>query len=304
MSYPFKPTTLTRALFFLFFDVIIFYSSFFLAYQLRFNFHVPEFFSKSFLDLVWVLIFLKVLLFFIYKIYFITWRYFVFRDVRKILLSFIVSYSLFIIYLLTIYDGSYPRSAVIIDFLISFIVILTFRFSKRAYQDLSKPDNLNPTIIIGANQKSISIIENAREQNINFFPVSIVDENRSLIDSYLSDLKVHSCDKLEYLIDKYHINSAIITKDYSSDELDRLFEKLNSLGVTNIKLSKLLGSKNEKLRDISIEDLLARHPKDLDENVVADLIKNKVVLVTGAGGSIGSEIVNSVPDMVRSSCCY
>jgi UDP-N-acetyl-D-glucosamine 4,6-dehydratase len=291
MHYILKPTILTRALFFTLIDFLLFYASLFFAYQLRFNFHVPEHFMKSFLELVWILIVIKIAFFYIFKIYFITWRFFVLRDVRKIFFAFVASYIVFIFYLVNFYSGSFPRSAIIIDFLLSFILIVGIRFSKRVYQDLSKPDSLNPTVIIGANQKAINAINSARNQEINFFPVAIVDEDKNIIDTYLSNLKVFSFDKLEYLVSKYHINSAILTKDYTADELDKLFEKLNSFGIVNIKLSKLLGSKNEKLRDISIEDLLARHPKDLDDKAVASLIKDKVVLITGAGGSIGSEIV-------------
>jgi UDP-N-acetyl-D-glucosamine 4,6-dehydratase len=291
MSYIFKPTIITRAIFFIIIDILLFFTSLFIAYQLRFNFHVPEHFSESFWALVWILIFIKIVIFYLFKIYFITWRYFVLKDVQKILFALIVSQGVFIIYLVNFYDGIFPRSAIIIDFLLSFVFIVSIRFSKRAYQDLSKPDNINPTIIIGANQKAISAINSANNRQINFFPTAIVDDDKNMINSYLSNLKVDNFNKLESLIEKHNINSAIITKDYTSDELDPLFEKLNSHGVTNIKLSKLLGSKNEKLRDISIEDLLARHPKDLDDKVVSSLIRDKVVLITGAGGSIGSEIV-------------
>ncbi|HIP02218.1 MAG TPA: polysaccharide biosynthesis protein [Campylobacterales bacterium] len=287
----FSNSPMKRTFFFICVDVFIFFIALYLAYQLRFNFQVWPEHKVGFWNLVWVFIFIKIVIFYLFKIYFITWRYFVLGDVRKIFFALIVSYLLFAIYLMMLYEGPFPRSAIIIDFLLSFIMIVGIRFSKRVYQDLSKPNSFNPTIIIGANQKAISVINSARDQEINFFPVAIVDENRSMINSYLSNLKVYSCDKLEYLIGKHRINSAIITKEYKSDELDRLFEKLNAHGVTNIKLSKLLGSKNEKLRDISIEDLLARHPKDLDNKIVADLIKDKIVLITGAGGSIGSEIV-------------
>ncbi len=111
-----------------------------------------------------------------------------------------------------------------------------------------------------------------------------------MINTYLLNKKVHSFDKLEELIEDHDIQSAIITKNYSPDDLDRLFERLKKLGIENIKLSKLLGDKEENLRDISIEDLLARRPKDLDHKVIDTLIEDKVVMITGAGGSIGSEI--------------
>ncbi len=291
MSFPFKPTIITRALFFIVADILIFYGSLYFSYLLRFNFHIPQLFVQSFLELVWILVLIKITILYLSKIYFITWRYFVLRDVRKILIALIISYIIFVLYLLTLYDGAFPRSAIFIDFLLSFLLIVSVRFSKRIYQDLSKSDSLNPTIIIGANQKAISVINSANNGEINFFPVAIIDENRSLIDTYLSNLKVYNSDKLEHLVEKFAINSAVLTTSYKTDELDELFEKLNSLGITNIKLSKLLGSKNETLRDISIEDLLARHPKDLDQKAISSLIKDKVILITGAGGSIGSEIV-------------
>ncbi|MCH9813442.1 MAG: polysaccharide biosynthesis protein [Epsilonproteobacteria bacterium] len=286
-----KPTILTRALFFILFDFFLFTSSLFLAYQLRFNFHIPERFLLGLPDLIGVLVLIKIVLFYLCKVYFITWRFFVLKDVRRILLSLILSYLIFIAYLIFIYEGPFPRSALIIDFLLSFVFVIGLRFSKRIYQDLSKPDSINPTVIIGANQKAISVISSAQDHQINFFPVVIVDEHSSLINSYLANLKVHHCNQLESLVTKYDINSAIITKAYNTQQLDLLFERLNKLGIKNIKLSKLLGDKNENIRDIAIEDLLARHPKDLDTTAIESLIKDQVILITGAGGSIGSEIV-------------
>jgi UDP-N-acetyl-D-glucosamine 4,6-dehydratase len=286
-----KPTIFSRALFFILFDLVIFTFSLLLAYQLRFNFQIPDRFWVDLPQLITVLVLIKITVFYLFKVYFITWRYFLLKDVRKIIASLLLSYIFFVLYLIVLYDGVFPRSAIIIDFLLSFVLVVGLRFSKRIYQDLLKPDSINPAVIIGANQKAISVISSAQNQEINFYPVAIVDENSTLINTYLSDLKVDEYEKLAHLVDKLQINSAIITKEYSAEKLDALFEQLNQLGIKNIKISKLLGSKNENLRDIAIEDLLARHPKDLDTKKIASLIEDKVILITGAGGSIGSEIV-------------
>ncbi len=284
-----KATNATRAIFFIISDAIIFFISFFLAYQLRFNFDVPSLYVESFYALVWYLICIKILFLYIFKVYFVTWRYFVLTDLQKVLYAFLASYVVFVIFIKLNYTGVFPRSAIFIDFFISFFLIGGLRFSKRIIKNF-KGDKINSTVIIGANQKAVQVMSNAKDGTIDYFPVAIVDNDKSVINSYILNKKVYSCDKLEELIDRYEIQSAIITKDYSSDELDKLFEKLKKLGIENIKLSKLLGNKEENLRDISIEDLLARRPKDLDHKVIDSLIKDKVVMITGAGGSIGSEI--------------
>ena len=286
-----KPTMLTRAMFFIFFDFLLFFISFFIAYQLRFNFDVPADYVESFWALVWPLISIKIVVLFISKVYFKTWRFFVLNDARKLLSALIAGDLIFVLFLRLFYEGWFPRSAIIIDFVLSFLLILAFRFSKRAYMDVANPNTINPAIIIGANQKSMHMISSANKNEIDFHPLAIVDNESSVINSYLSNLKVYPMSEMQRLIKNNNINSAIITKNYTTKELDVLFEQLNHLGVSKIKISKLLGDKNEKLIDISIEDLLARKPKDLDSSVIESFIRDKTIMITGAGGSIGSEIV-------------
>ncbi len=285
-----KTSPLKRALFFILTDTVIFYVAFYLAYGLRFNFHLPPEHVVGLHHLVWIYIALKIVLFGLFKIYYITWRYFVLDDLKRVFVALGVALLLFGIYTKFFYTGAFPRTVLPIDFLLSFFMIALLRFSKRIVRGL-RGNKLNPTIIIGANQKAIQVIGNAMEGTIDYFPVAIVDDNKALVNSYLLNKKVYACDKLETLIDRYEIKSAIITREYAPDALDKLFERLKKAGVSNIKLSKLLANKEENLRDIAIEDLLARRPKDLDTKAIDRLIANKVVLITGAGGSIGSEIV-------------
>jgi len=285
-----RPTALKRTFFFIIADALIFYFSFFMAYQLRFNFHVPPLHMEIFHHLVVPLIVLKIIVLFALKFYFITWRFFVLKDVLKLLYGLSIAYIIFIVYVKFFQHGPFPRSSIVIDFLLSLVFISAFRFSRRLLGNFTKNSKVYPTLIIGANQKAVQIISACESRELPFYPVAIVDNDKSVLNSYLIDKKVFSCGKLEELVQKYDINSAIITKNYDPDALDALFERLKKAGVENIKLSKLLGNKEEKLRDISIEDLLARRPKDLDTKVIDRLIEDKVV-ITGAGGSIGSEIV-------------
>jgi FlaA1/EpsC-like NDP-sugar epimerase len=86
---------------------------------------------------------------------------------------------------------------------------------------------------------------------------------------------------------KHKIEKVIITKNISQSELIQLQNRLFQDGIKDIAIHS---SKTQELKELSVEDLLARYPKDLDSQVISDFIQNKTVLITGAGGSIGSEI--------------
>ena len=280
-----------RTLFFMLADGAIFYFSFFAAYLLRFNLHIPPEHIYSSTSLVVPIIMIKIFSFYLFGVYFITWRYFVLADVKKILYALLLSYFLFVLYIVFIYSAQFPRTVIMIDFLLSFLLIVGLRLSKRLFMSLPVKSEEKRTLIIGANQKAMGLIGSAKAGSIDYTPIAIIDDDKSVINSYLSEIKVYSFEQMESLIKSENITAAIITKSYTPKELDALFEKLSSLGITQIKRSKLLGDKHEKLTNISIEDLLARKPKDLDSEVIASFIKDKVIMITGAGGSIGSEIV-------------
>jgi UDP-N-acetyl-D-glucosamine 4,6-dehydratase len=106
----------------------------------------------------------------------------------------------------------------------------------------------------------------------------------------MHNVKIYDEKEMEKLVEQASVESAIITTSLPPEKLNTLYDRLSLAGIKDIKLAKLLGSQHDKLQALSIEDLLARHPKDLDHTSIASFIKDKRVLITGAGGSIGSEI--------------
>jgi FlaA1/EpsC-like NDP-sugar epimerase len=116
-----------------------------------------------------------------------------------------------------------------------------------------------------------------------------VDDEEENIGTYFSNMKVGSIDEIVKTVESLDIRSVIIAKDFEANRLNEIYEKLKKLKIHDIKLLSLK-NQEKKLKDLSIEDLLARHPKDLDKESIKNLIDSKVILITGAGGSIGSEI--------------
>jgi UDP-N-acetyl-D-glucosamine 4,6-dehydratase len=136
------------------------------------------------------------------------------------------------------------------------------------------------------------VIRHSLDGESDYYPVAIIalDRGKSAINSYIGNIKVYSFDNIQEIVDTKEIKSAIIARELLPNELKMVVDELNRLGISDIKKVKFLGSQDERLEDISIEELLARHPKDLDKESIASSIRGKNILITGAGGSIGSEI--------------
>jgi UDP-N-acetyl-D-glucosamine 4,6-dehydratase len=289
-----RPTSAKRLIFFILFDSILSAVTLYLAYLLRFNFYIPKEFMHSFWLAYFVLLSLKISILFLFKNYFIVWRFFSFVDAKNIIQAHLVSYTLFVfIYMLfSEVFAPFPRSVIVIDFFLSLIFIGTLRASKRFFSERKQASILKPTLILGINSNTSTIIQSAMRGDIDYYPSAIISLNKddSVKHAYIQNVKVYDLDMLETILQKNEITSIIITQQLEAKRLKSLVNKINHLGIFDIKKVKLLGDNNEKLEDISIEDLLARHPKDLDMDVIANFIKNKSILITGAGGSIGSEI--------------
>ena len=291
-----KPTNRKRVLFFILFDVLISTGTVALAYLLRFNFDIPlEYFSGMGLMML-LLIPLKIFLFFKFRIYFVAWRYFGLLEYKKIVISHILVYFLFSTFFLIFnnFFSPFPRSVIFIDLFLSIFFIGFLRISRRIYLESSSKNDYLPTLIIGVNDKSTEIIKSALRGEIAYQPLALITNKKNLIDTYFSNLKVYSESSLADVIEEYEITSIIITASLAQKELDRIFTKAKELGISDIKITQMFQDDKPSLKDISIEDLLARKPKDLDMITIANFIAGKVILITGAGGSIGSELSRQV----------
>jgi UDP-N-acetyl-D-glucosamine 4,6-dehydratase len=291
-----KPTNGKRILFFILFDIIISISTVVLAYLLRFNFFIPLEFLDAMIVMMMLLIPVKLLIFYFFKLYFVAWRYFGLTEYKRLIMGHIIVYSLFGMIFLFFPELfiPFPRSVILIDLFLSLFFIGFLRISRRIYLESSSQSTYLPTLIVGANEKATDVIKSAIRGDIKYQPLALLSSKDNLIDTYFSNLKVYDINNIEQVIKEYEIESVIITEELEQKELDKLFTLLKSLGIKNIKITQMFQDDKPSFSDISIEDLLARKPKDLDMISIANFISSKVVMITGAGGSIGSELSRQV----------
>ena len=199
------------------------------------------------------------------------------------------AYLVFVVIFLIFREELSPfaRSIIIIDFMLSLVFIVFFRLLKRILLETGSGQKYKNTLIIGADPYIRNLLQ--AKKDLNYSPVAMLDDKPELINTYISNLKVYAFDDLKRVIKSRDIEAVIISKNYEQKSLIEIFETLNKLEITDIKVINNLQD-NKELKDISVEDLLARHPKDLDKELISNFIKDKIVLITGAGGSIGSEI--------------
>ncbi len=302
----FKPTFLKRAIFFFIVDIILLGTSFYFSYNLRFDFNISQNFLKQLYYWLPFVIISKLLFLGYFNLYSISWRYVSITEFISIIKSFTITLFLMLIFdhLALLYAPSIfiPRSVPFIDYFISIFLISAFRISKRVYQELIS--NLNKqgkkAIIIGADKTGEQV---AREllYSKEYYPVFFLDDDKTKINTHIHGIKVYGkIDEIEKFLKNSSIDAIIIAiPDISYHKLKKIMDIGRKFNINEIKIvPKLLESKKiislKDLKDITIEDLLSREVIKIDENSIKNYFKNKNILVTGAAGSIGSEIVRQL----------
>lgn len=286
-----RATKRRRIAFFLLCDTLIFTLSIYFAFLLRFSGDIPEIFIPGMIYSGAILIVIKIAMLWAFQIYRVPWRFFGLNESRKITLACLLCAGIFFGIFLSYEEifAPFPRSVIIIDALISAIMVGSLRISKRALIDFKKAKNGHPCVIIGSTSKTLQILKGLKSGYANYYAVGIVDGRKDLVGTYCDGYQVGHKDELKNYIED-GVKSAIIALKLMPNELKDLYDELDTLGFKDIKIFSLIGQKNEGITDISIEDLLARKPKDLDSTAVESFIGGKTIMVTGAGGTIGSEI--------------
>ena len=160
---------------------------------------------------------------------------------------------------------------------------------------LDENDHGNKVIIYGAGSSGIQLAS-ALKVSKEIDPIAFVDKDRSLHGTYLAGIKILPPNKLEYLAKKNKISEVLIAIPSASKstlrellkEIEEYSVKVRILpGLADLASGKVLVS---ELKEVDFADLLGRSEVEAHQNLLDKNIKEKVVLVTGAGGSIGSEI--------------
>ena len=284
-----KPSSKKRTLFFIFFDILISLFTLFLAYNLRFSFEVPSLFIDTFIDFFLLILSLKIGFLIYFKIYKVTWRFFALSEAKKLFYAHLFAYGMFgLIYIIFLNDIIFPRSIIIIDFFLSFVFLGFLRISKRLIIENEKNTHLKKTLILGATEFSQTIIKQRKE----FYISAIIDVKNSemLLGSYISNIEVQPLERLESIIELEKIECVLIATAIDQSLLNEIYTRLKKLNIFDVQIAFFGEQENAVIKNLSVEDLLARHPKDLDKTAIKEFIYNKTILITGAGGSIGSEI--------------
>ena len=304
-----KPTQTKRLLFFIISDTLIFALSLYLSLLLRFNFSIPELFLQRYPYWILPFIVIKILSLWLADVYRLSWRFVSIGEFYKILKALFISFVLLFISNSAIQkfhpSFSLPRSSIIIDFFISSFLVLTLRALRRVYLEIINPPIRNDsknTLIIGGGYTGERIIREMRMTNSGYKPIAILDDDESKHGSMIHGVKIAgSLDEIERVVREQNIESAVIAiTTLHHSKIKELFDRLNKAGVKDIKIVPSLNKLPSKdislkdLKELSIEDILAREVVEIDTTGIRSFIEKKTLLVSGAGGSIGSEIVNQL----------
>lgn len=291
-----RPTTLKRITFFIASDIVLSILTLYGAYLLRFNFDIPDSFLAPFFQVAIALIALKISLIALFKNYTIIWRYYGLEEAKNLLYAHLIVYAVFAL-IHTVFPSlfsPFPRSVIIIDSLLSLIFLGGTRLLKRLILGFGHYDNrLKPTLLVGISPHTANLIKNALDGSLGYYPLGIIavqEANRNMIGSYLGNIKISGTDAIPALAASHAITSAIIDGTLPVEQLREVYQKLTVAGIREIKRSSPINPDQGEIISLSIEELLARHPKDLDTQTIGKFIRDKTVLITGGGGSIGSEI--------------
>ncbi len=192
-----------------------------------------------------------------------------------------------------------PRSVPVIYCLIALFLIGLPRFLFRNLLHFFSPKGNANIIIYGAGESG-HYLASQLNKSVQYKPVAFVDDNKKLHKSNLRGIKVYSPNELPNLIKKYKVSKILLALDISSQEqtlnIVRRLEKFSVQVQAIPPLNDLINgvAQADEFRSIQIEELLGREPVAPAKSLLEINITQKVVMVTGAGGSIGSEICRHV----------
>ncbi len=288
--------------------------SYLCAFLIRFDLLIPEKFFHFFLiSLPWIVL-MKLLGFYFFDLYRGMWRYTSIYDLINILKACTATSAAMVLIILMTYNFvGVPRSVFIINFFLTFLFISGFRVGirfihtrttanwgfKLIRKGLSNPQRL---LIIGAGSAGEKLLREIMENpNLNYDVVGMIDDNPSKLGDTLHRIPIiGSMEDLQKIVLAYKVDEIIIAiPTASAIQMRHIVEACKSTGAlfkTLPSIGDLVEGKvtASAIREVQYEDLLGRSPVKLKMGQIGQYLTGKTILVTGASGSIGSELCRQI----------
>ena len=265
---------------------------------------IPSEYIDSYESIFWLAVIIYLVSFNMFKLYQRVWAYASTGELRAIISSVTLG-TLGIIASSFLFKISLPRSVIILSWAFTIILIGGSRFAWRLYIDKKKINGISSgkkALIIGAGDAGVLVArEIINNKLIDLFPEAFIDDNPSKRNLSLMGIPVlGGREEIPQIVKKHNIDEIIIAMPSADGNTIRQIVEICRTTRSNIKVlpgvyELIDGSVTiDRLRPLQLEDLLGRKQINIDLDSIADYLKGRTVLITGAGGSIGSELCRQV----------
>lgn len=295
----------TRTFFALLHDVSVAIIAWISAYLLRFNFAIPEEFIVSMLQsLVWVVP-LQTFVFIVFGLYRGVWRFASVADLKRIFWAVAVATALIVGVLFMLLIGVViPRSVIILDPILLMLMMGGSRFVYRAWKEHQlygiTLKQGSPVIVLGAGEAAVALVKDLT-RSPQWRVVGLLDDDSSMRGREIFGVKVQgTINDLGMVSKRLNVEHVIVAMPSVHHQKRRqAIELANQLGLEVLivpAIDDLISGKVSvsQIRKVDVEDLLGRDAVRLDNSGLQNLIDQHTVLVSGAGGSIGSELCRQI----------
>ncbi|HET7158744.1 MAG TPA: nucleoside-diphosphate sugar epimerase/dehydratase [Burkholderiales bacterium] len=276
-----------------------------LAHWLRFNMDIPATYLRSMWEtLVWVVP-VQALIFLSFGLYRGIWRYATLRDFSRVLAAVAIAALVTLLLLITgVAPGVVPRSVFVLDPILLLAIMSGSRIAFRAWKEHKLYGALRhagqPVIILGAGEIALTLVRELRRSS-QWHVVGFLDDDSNKAGRLVDGIMVYGgLEKLPELAARLGVQHAIIAMPSVSHQARRRAmqicssAKVKALTVPSYEDLVSGRVKASVLREVELDDLLGRDPVRLDTLRLHQALTDRVVMVTGAGGSIGSELCRQI----------
>ncbi|MBM4045552.1 MAG: polysaccharide biosynthesis protein [Planctomycetes bacterium] len=306
-----KPTAWRRVAFFVLTDTLAVLLSLYLAFALRFEWKIPGHWVQSMPKLMAIFLGVKLAVFYYFRLYHLSWAHASLYEMLNVVKASFVSTIMVVLVLFGLKGPlrtfGFPSSVVAIDSVITLLLVASLRAGKRVYlyflPSLRKKTRGKRTVIFGAGNAGERIVrEMGRAEKPLYLPVGFIDSDPSKDGIYIQGIRVYGGEHpLTDLLRRLRAEAAIIAIPSAPKRvIVQIVQAVRKAGIETIKLvtglEQLAGRESllKDIDDLKPEDLLGRPTVHVDMQSVEKYLKGASVLITGAAGSIGSELARCV----------